>query len=118
MTKHHVIIRPFAEATSGHAVAGCGAFPTRVVAVVHFRIALLQDAGARASKPSDVLCDVSQTELPGLACNRGFFPPCHGWFDSGLCGTRRWHLEPNPARSSARALHRFRTGKAVSDCEH
>ena len=57
MTKH-VLIRNFARAITRDAASGSGAVSARPVAASHFRAEISQDAGARASKASDVLRDV------------------------------------------------------------
>ena len=58
VTLHHVLIRHVAQAITRDAASGSGAVSTRPAAALHFRGALSQDAGARASKASDVLRDV------------------------------------------------------------
>ena len=67
MTKH-VLIRNFTRAITRDAASGSGAVSTRAAAALHFRAAVSQDAGARASTSSHVLRDADQAELPGLAC--------------------------------------------------
>ena len=66
MTKH-ALIRNFTQAITRDAASGSGAFSARPAAALHFRVAVSQDAGTRASRPSDVLRDVDQADLPGLA---------------------------------------------------
>src|SRR5947208_1825075 len=117
MTKDDAVIRHVTKRTSGDAAAGRRTFSARAVAPLHFRAAVSQDAGARASKASDVLRDSDQAELPGLACAGGFLSTCHRRVDSRLCCTRRWHVEFDPARSATCSLYWFRAGKAVSDCK-
>ena len=58
MTLHHVLIRDFTRAITRDAASGSRAVSTRTAAALHFRGAVSQDAGARASKASDVLRDV------------------------------------------------------------
>ena len=58
MTVHHVLIRDFTRAITRDAASGSGAVSTCAAAALHFRAAVSQDAGARASKASDVLRDV------------------------------------------------------------
>ena len=67
MTKH-VLIHNFTRAITRDAASGSCAVSTCAAAALHFRAAVSQDAGARASKTSDVLRDVDQADLPGLAC--------------------------------------------------
>ena len=57
MTKH-VLIHNSTRAITRDAASGSRALSTRVAAALHFRGAVSQDAGARASKASDVLRDV------------------------------------------------------------
>ena len=57
MTKH-VLIHNFTRAITRDAASGSGAVSARPAAALHFRAEISQDAGARASKASDVLRDV------------------------------------------------------------
>ena len=57
MTKY-VLIHNFAQAITRDAASGSRAVSTRAAAALHFRDAVSQDAGARASKASDVLRDL------------------------------------------------------------
>ena len=68
MTLHHVLIRDFTRAITRDAASGSGVVSACPSAALHFRAAVSQDAGARASKASDVLRDIDQADLPGLAC--------------------------------------------------
>jgi len=63
----HVFIGKFTRTIAGHAASGSRAVSPRNAAAVHFRASLSQDAGARASRASDVLRDIDQADLPGLA---------------------------------------------------
>ena len=65
--KHHVLIGDFTRTTTRDAAPGSRAVSARVVAALHFRAALSQDAGTRASGASDVLRGADQAKLPGLA---------------------------------------------------
>ena len=58
MTIQHVLIHNFTRAITRDAASGSRAVSTRAAAALHFRAAVSQDAGARASKASDVLRDV------------------------------------------------------------
>src|SRR6266542_2320564 len=111
---YHAFASNFAKATAGHAAAGRGALSACVAPAVHFRAAVPQHAGTRASSSSHVLLDSRQTQLPGLACPRRFLPTCHRRVDPRLCRARRWHIQFDPARFATSALHQFRTGNAVS----
>src|SRR6266568_8145379 len=116
-TAAHAFIRNLAKATAGDAAAGGGALSACVAPAVHFRAAVPQHAGTRASSSSHVLLDSHQTQLPGLACPRRFLPTCHRRVNPRLCRPRRWHIEFDPARFATSALRQFRTGNAVPDCK-
>jgi len=55
---NHVLIHNSTRAITRDAASGSRAVSTRAAAALHFRDAVSQDAGARASKASDVLRDV------------------------------------------------------------
>ena len=67
MTKHG-FIHNFTPAITRNAASGSGAVSACAAATLHFRTAVSQNAGALASRASDVLRDVDQADLPGLAC--------------------------------------------------
>jgi ATP-dependent Lon protease len=56
MTIHHVLIRDFTRAITRDAASGSSAVSTCAAAALHFRAAVSQDAGARATTASHILC--------------------------------------------------------------
>src|SRR5204863_912072 len=67
MTKH-VLIHNFTQAITRDAASGSGAVSARAAAALHFRVAVSQDARARASTASHVLRGADYADLPGLEC--------------------------------------------------
>ena len=66
--KYHVFIRDFTRTITRDAASGSRAVSARAVAALHFRAAVSQNAGTRASTATHLLRDVDQAKLPGLAC--------------------------------------------------